>query len=245
MINRKFLIYILILIISMGTYSALRYQPYIKLGMEVYKESKNPTLEHQEENHMMPIENPFYKYIDRDKIVETAEGTDENSELLISDETNSRENNPTNTSSKPVVSNTPLEKPLPSNNDDNYKEVIVVEEVAPTFDEIANDYYNNFKVLENKLQNDLDNLISQAVEDYTNKKYRKLRLVQVYLDKGNQLEAEADKAFSSTLFELESLLDKHSYDKSILSEIENYYTNYKKSQKKELIEKGMAIVNGN
>lgn len=230
--KKKYIIYILILLLGVGIYSISEYSSYIRLGMEVYKESYSNNQKQPEEKSVVSIENPFYKYIEIVEDKEYKAKDDVETEVVSSIE------NP------PVVS-----KPSTSTADSSKSPADEAKKDKdtnfPSFDEVASEYYNRFKALENKLTDELNTLIEEAVEDYNNNKYKKLRLAQIYLDKGNKLEAESDKIFSSTLKEMESTLERYSYDKSLVYEIEEYYNNNKKSQKKEIIEKGMAILYGN
>lgn len=230
--KKKYIIYILILLLGVGIYSISEYSSYIRLGMEVYKESYSNNNKQPEEKSVVSIENPFYKYIE---IVEDIEFTKKDGidvDVAFINET-------PQVVTKPSI---PSENSSKSSNEEKVEDK---EPEIPPFEEIASEYYSKFKSLENKLKEDLDSLIDDAIEDYNNKKYKKLRLAQVYLDKGIKLEVESDKLFSATLKEMESTLERYSYDKSLVAEIEGYYSNNKKSQKKEIIEKGMAILYGN
>lgn len=230
--KKKYIIYILILLLGVGIYSISEYSSYIRLGMEVYKESYSNNQKQPEEKSVVSIENPFYKYIE---IVEDIEFTKKDGidvDVAFINET-------PQVVTKPSI---PSENSSKSSNEEKVEDK---EPEIPPFDEVASEYYSKFKSLENKLKEDLDSLIDDAIEDYNNKKYKKLRLAQVYLDKGNKLEVESDKLFSATLKAMESTLERYSYDKSLVYEIEEYYNNNKKSQKKEIIEKGMAILYGN
>jgi len=114
-----------------------------------------------------------------------------------------------------------------------------------SLDEIINVYNPKFKFLENEFNSLLDKLISDALSDYKSGNYTKFQLARFYLDKGYKIEKESDAKFYSLLKELEKDLKENSIDLSLKNEIAKYYESVKQTKKNNLINKGMALVNGN
>jgi len=105
-------------------------------------------------------------------------------------------------------------------------------------------YDPKFKALENEFNSLLDNLIKDALADYNSGNYNKFQLARFYLDKGYKIEKESDAKFYSLVKELEKELKNNSLDLSLKDEIVNYYETVKSAKKDSLINKGMALVNG-
>lgn len=114
-----------------------------------------------------------------------------------------------------------------------------------SFDEIINIYNPKFKALEDEFNSSLDKLISDALSDYNSGNYTKYQLARFYLDKGYKIEKESDAKFYSLVKALEKELKENSLDLSLKDEIAKYYESVKSTKKNNLINKGMALVNGN
>jgi hypothetical protein len=114
-----------------------------------------------------------------------------------------------------------------------------------SLDEIINVYNPKFKALENEFNSSLDKLISDALSDYNSGNYTKYQLARFYLDKGYKIEKESDAKFYSLVKALEKELKENSLDLSLKDEIAKYYESVKSTKKDNLINKGMALVNGN
>ncbi|MBS4025490.1 MAG: hypothetical protein KGZ96_07410 [Clostridia bacterium] len=234
MIKKKYIFYIVFILLVIGIYYTITYSSFISLGFDAYKTSNSDLKDIVE---VKPIENPFYEYIEKPQtqfnVLEEIKHQNSNSE----EDTNQVEQQ------EEIVF---VKKTTPAKNQDPVNEAVLQKEeiLVPDFNVLAAEYYLKFNNLEETLKMNLDTLIEEAILDYNSKKYKKLRLAQIYLNKGSQLEKESDVLFYATLTEFENTLDKYSYDKNILSEIENYYTSNKTAQKKEIMEKGMSLING-
>lgn len=114
-----------------------------------------------------------------------------------------------------------------------------------SLDEIISVYNPKFKALENEFNSSLDKLISDALSDYNSGNYTKYQLARFYLDKGYKIEKESDAKFYSLVKALEKELKENSLDLSLKDEIAKYYESVKSTKKDNLINKGMALVNGN
>ena len=113
-----------------------------------------------------------------------------------------------------------------------------------SLEQIINVYDPKFKALENEFNSSLNNLIKDALTDYNSGNYTKFQLARFYLDKGYKIEKESDAKFYSLVKELEKELKNNSLDLSLKDEIVNYYETVKSAKKDSLINKGMALVNG-
>src|SRR5690606_16536336 len=88
-------------------------------------------------------------------------------------------------------------------------------------------------------ESELDALIKQGIEEYSNGKISNTRLANKYLSIGADLEKSSDAKFNKILKEMEKELKSNGHDTSVIKEIKNYYTSFKDAKKTNLIDRGM------
>ena len=210
--------YILIIILIVLLLPLLYFRNEIKFLSSVITSSV-PKSENQNGE---ALENPFDKYI-KDENLDLVQDTDPSDIAINSGNINVINEKNNNQVDNPQTNTTVNKKSL---------------------DQIINVYDPKFKALENEFNSLLDNLIKDALTDYNSGNYTKFQLARFYLDKGYKIEKESDAKFYSLVKELEKELKNNSLDLSLKDEIVNYYETVKSAKKDSLINKGMALVNG-
>ncbi len=210
--------YILIIILIVLLLPLLYFRNEIKFLSSVVTSSV-PKSENQNGE---ALENPFDKYI-KDENLDLVQDTDPSDIAIDSGNINAINEKNNNQVDNPQTNTTVNKKSL---------------------DQIINVYDPKFKALENEFNSLLDNLIKDALADYNSGNYTKFQLARFYLDKGYKIEKESDAKFYSLVKELEKELKNNSLDLSLKDEIVNYYETVKSAKKDSLINKGMALVNG-
>jgi len=210
--------YILIIILIVLLLPLLYFRNEIKFLSSVVTSSV-PKSENQNGE---ALENPFDKYI-KDENLDLVQDTDSNGIGIDSGNINAINEKNNNQVDNPQTNITVNKKSL---------------------DQIINVYDPKFKALENEFNSSLNNLIKDALADYNSGNYTKFQLARFYLDKGYKIEKESDAKFYSLVKELEKELKNNSLDLSLKDEIVNYYETVKSAKKDSLINKGMALVNG-
>jgi hypothetical protein len=112
----------------------------------------------------------------------------------------------------------------------------------PTLAQISRDYMLEFESMERDFRNDLELLVGEAIKDYNTGDFSKSDLADMYLQKGEIMEAESDKKFYRLLGSLEEKLHQNSFDTNMASEVESYYIKLKEYEKNRIIDKGMALL---
>ncbi|TFZ41471.1 hypothetical protein E4100_02510 [Soehngenia longivitae] len=210
--------YILIIILIVLLLPLLYFRNEIKFLSSVVTSSV-PKSENQNGE---ALENPFDKYI-KDENLDLVQDTDPSDIAIDKGNINVINKKNNNQVDNPQTNTTVNKRSL---------------------DQIINVYDPKFKALENEFNSLLDNLINDALTDYNSGNYTKFQLARFYLDKGYKIEKESDAKFYSLVKELEKELKNNSLDLSLKDEIVNYYETVKSAKKDSLINKGMALVNG-
>lgn len=210
--------YILIIILIVLLLPLLYFRNEIKFLSSVVTSSV-PKSENQNGE---ALENPFDKYI-KDENFDLVQDTDSNDITIDSGTINAINGKNNNQADNPQTNTTVNKKSL---------------------DQIINVYDPKFKALENEFNSSLNNLIKDALADYNSGNYTKFQIARFYLDKGYKIEKESDAKFYSLVKALEKELKNNSLDLSLKDEIVNYYETVKSAKKDSLINKGMALVNG-
>ena len=96
--------------------------------------------------------------------------------------------------------------------------------------------------MEANFRKSLEGLVGEAIEDYNSGQYSKNTLADMYLQKGERMEIEADEKFYRLLGNLEQKLIQHSFNTNMVGEVESYYIKLKKYEKNRMIDKGMALL---
>lgn len=104
---------------------------------------------------------------------------------------------------------------------------------------IIGEYNITFENLRATFESELDALIKQGIEEYSNGKISNTRLANKYLSIGADLEKSSDAKFNKILKEMEKELKSNGHDTSVIKEIKNYYTSFKDAKKTNLIDRGM------
>lgn len=104
---------------------------------------------------------------------------------------------------------------------------------------ILTDFNITLEELRIQFQSDLDNLITQGIEDYGNGGMSNTQLASKYLSAGSKLEKSSDAKFNEIVKAMEKELKANGHDTSIVKEIKEYYISFKDAKKTDLINRGM------
>lgn len=181
-------------------------------------------------------ENPFEKYLEENEVDsnEAESPPDGSSEPAPVEErteeieqvSSSGENSPPSPADKTAPSTNPAE----------------VSVNQPTLAQISREYMLEFEGMEANFRKSLEGLVGEAIEDYNSGQYSKNTLADMYLQKGERMEIEADEKFYRLLGNLEQKLIQHSFNTNMVGEVESYYIKLKKYEKNRMIDKGMALL---
>lgn len=168
-------------------------------------------------------ENPFNKYVD--------EEMDVNKDPTIS-EVEYEEIGPNNNNNSESTSN----PGSPTNSTNS------VVKGKPTLSQISRKYMKEFEAMESQFRANLESLVDSGIKDYSTGEYGKFDLADIYLQKGEKMEAESDKEFYQLLSNLENKLVENSYSPEMVKDVENYYIKLKDYEKNRTIDKGLALL---
>ncbi len=181
--------------------------------------------------------NPFEKYLgtETDDFEDTTTPKNENIESEVENEgTESQGNNNSNEQNVSTESGTNSDNPsTPTGSSVNQN---------PTVAQISREYMKEFEDMEVQFRNNLESLVDLAIKDYNSGGYGKLDLADIYLQKGELIEAESDKKFYRLLSNLESKLIENSHNTKMVKEVESYYNKLKEYEKNRIIDKGMTLL---
>ncbi len=168
---------------------------------------------------------------EKDKVAESPEKEE------ISSEENNTENNPVVSQriDEPDDSIEVSEKYMPQ------KEPKTMDEVAPSYEQVFNE-------LEDKANQLLENLISQAKKEYDSLTMKEKEnpvvlsaMASDYLAKSKTLERQIDEVFYDVLGDMKEELKTNQLDTGILKQFEKEYVDNKRERKKELMEKALEV----
>lgn len=111
---------------------------------------------------------------------------------------------------------------------------------SSNYKKLVDDYNKRFIELKELQQQRLEQLILEGIEDYNNNKgnvITLLRLSNRYLAKANELEKQSDSEFDDLLSEFKDDLEANSFDTDIIRQLEQYYDEYKKQLRSNLLQK--------
>lgn len=186
------------------------------------------------------FENELIQNIDKESSETEDHNEAKNNEPIKETESNEDTNKSNNNNESAIVVN-----------NDNNNQVEIVDNNTKTKKKLLDikDTYNEaFSNLEVKANQLLENLISQAIEEYSNltseEKKSETALASMaidYLNRANELENQIDEIFYSLLSKMENELIENDLDKNIITQYEDEYITRKKARKKELMNKALNI----
>jgi|SRR5690554_1831932 len=220
--RKKILIPIGLIILVLAV-TAYMNQTMLKMGMD-YIKYRYFSQERVAENFSEIRENPFEKYLDHEEDsaeeIETPESLPTEPSTTASPDPVDNQNTPSPTITQPSESTTS----------------------QPTLSQISRQYMVEFEGMESRFRSDLEGLIGEAVEEYNKGQYSKSKLADIYLEKGEGMEAESDEKFYRLLANLEQKLVQNSFETNMVDEVESYYIKLKEYEKNRIIDKGMALL---
>lgn len=181
--------------------------------------------------------NPFEKYLgtETDDYDETSTPKDENMASEVeNEEAESQDDNSSNEQNMLTESGTSSDTPsTPTESHGNQN---------PTVAQISREYMKEFEAMEAQFRKNLESLVDLAIKDYNSGGYGKLDLADIYLQKGEFMEAESDRKFYILLSNLENKLIENSHNTKMVKEVESYYNQLKDYEKNRIIDKGMTLL---
>lgn len=107
---------------------------------------------------------------------------------------------------------------------------------------IVKEYNVKLETLRATFEMKLENLIHSGIAEYNGGQVAKTKLMNKYLNAGTQLEKTSDNQFNVLVKEMEEYLKINKHDTKVVSEVKEYYTNFKNAKKQEVISKGMKYM---
>lgn len=103
--------------------------------------------------------------------------------------------------------------------------------------EISSIYNGKFENLQGSFSAEVNSLISQAAADYRKGDMSFSQIASKYISKGAGIEIACDKKVDIMLKELKEELIANNQDTSLVKDVESYYNSFKKTKKRELLNK--------
>lgn len=102
---------------------------------------------------------------------------------------------------------------------------------------VVSDFNNKFGLLEKDYEAKLDSLIKVGYEEYKSGELSTAKLASKYINEGSRLEADCDANFNAMVKEMEKELKDNGHDTSVVKDLREYYSSYKKSSRSQLMGK--------